>query len=259
MIDLHVHMLPGLDDGAAEDTEALAMARAAVADGIRTAVVTPHWTPGLYPNDRETILAATQRFRDLLARQGVSLSIVPGAELHVHPCLTRRLKDRWLLTLNDTLRYALVELPLTTLPVNVDLILYDLTASGITPILAHPERCAALARHPERLARWVRSGVLVQITAGSLLGEFGPHVRRLAVRFLKRGLVHVMASDGHGPDRRPPRLSRAVQEAALIVGVDAARALVDEIPRRILAGETWEPKAVHVSKQRKPWWRKLWR
>ncbi|MEJ5363559.1 MAG: CpsB/CapC family capsule biosynthesis tyrosine phosphatase [Desulfosoma sp.] len=260
MIDLHMHCLPGLDDGAADMAEALAMARTAVEDGVSAVAATPHWVPGLYENTRHRILAAVERFRGALDREGISLRVHAGAELHLDPSIPGALVEGKLLTLNDGLRYVLIELPGIFIPEHVEGFWFRLRALGFVPIAAHPERCITVVRKPDILASWVRSGLLVQATAASLSGRFGPEVRRLCERLLERGLVHVIASDSHGTVDRPPRLSEAREAAARIVGEEAARAMVEEVPRRILAGEEVDPGLVRAGRPgRGGWWRRVWR
>lgn len=260
MIDLHTHILPGLDDGASDVAEALAMAAQALEDGIEAVVATPHWYPGLYDNGRERVLAALQRFQQSLSHAGIPLGVYAGAEWHLDPSLPEAIRQGKVLTLNDGNRYALIELPATFIPPHAEDLLFRIRSEGVRPILAHPERCAPVARKLEILRHWVHSGVLVQITAASLSGRFGRELRRLCERLVREGLVHLIASDSHGVHDRPPRLREAREAAARIVGEEAARAMVEEVPRRILAGEEVEPGLVRAERPgRGGWWRRVWR
>lgn len=258
MIDLHTHILPGLDDGAADMEESAAMARAALEDGVTAVAATPHWLPGFYENDRTRVLAAVERLRERLRREGLFLDVFPGAELHLDPSLPQALERRRLCLLNEG-PYALIELPGVFVPEHVEGFLYGLRAAGYRIVLAHPERCPALAQRLDAAQRWVDSGILVQITAASLLGRFGRPLEQLCRKLLERGLVHVIASDSHGTADRPPRLREAREAAARIVGEAAARSMVEEVPRRILAGEEVEPGLVRAQRPgRGGWWRRVW-
>jgi len=241
MLDLHNHILPGLDDGPDDWWESLEMARLAVADGIRGVVCTPHWVAGFYENSRDQVLKTVAVFRQKLLEQKISLEVYPGCELHADLTLLQRVKRRELLTLNDSGRYVLLEFPYETLPDNSEILLWDLLTHDIVPVVAHPERNSALLRDVERLRRWIRMGVLVQITAGSMLGRFGSRVQAFCSDILERQMVHVVASDAHGLHTRAPTLSTALAEIQRRLGKAAARSLVFDNPRKIIQGKVVKP------------------
>jgi protein-tyrosine phosphatase len=240
MIDIHSHILPGLDDGAGSLEESLAMARLAVADGIRTVVATPHVVTGLYSNSREAILAAVAQLQKALQENGIDLTILPGAEYRLEPDLPRRLARGELMTINDTGRYLLVEPPATLLPGYTRQVLYELQLRGLTPIIAHPERNAGFTKEPSRLHELVTGGALVQITAGSLTGLLGSRAAANARAFLKQGCVHFIASDAHDSSDRTPLLSPAAREATNLTGAEEGRRLVSVNPGRAIQGERIE-------------------
>ena len=184
MIDLHCHLLPGLDDGPKDMAEALVMARLAVKSGIETVVATPHWHPSVWPNGRKTILEAIKDFQGVLARERIHLEVLPGCELSLDADLADGLRRGSLLTLNDTGRWVLLELPGELLPQRLEDFFWDLSTRGYRIILAHVERHPAVASDPERLYYWVQMGVRAQITGSSLLGRLGPDVAALCRRLL---------------------------------------------------------------------------
>lgn len=231
MIDLHAHILPGLDHGPADWDEALAMCRIAVADGIRTLAATPHVSE-VFPNRPEVIEAAVAELRRRLAGAGVPLEVVAGGDYHIRPDL----EPGNVLTLGGNGRYFLLEFPYQVLPPRADAFVRLLRARGLAPIVTHPERTVSLQRDWRRLEPLVKEGALVQVTAGSLLGEFGPPARAAAERFLKKGWVHLLASDAHWEAERVPRLSAGRDAAAGIVGPVRAAALVGDNPRAVLEG-----------------------
>jgi len=231
MIDLHTHILPGLDHGAGDWGEALEMCRIAVADGIATIAATPHVSE-VFPNSPQRIEAAADELRQRLEDGGIPLTVVVGGDYHVRPDLA---PDN-VLTLGGNGRYFLLEFPYQLVPPRADAFVKTLISRGLLPIVTHPERTASLQRDWRRLEPLVKEGALVQITAGSLLGEFGPAAAAAANRFLKQGWVHVLASDAHWALERAPRLAAARAEAARVVGEAAARALVETNPRSILEG-----------------------
>ncbi|HWR98248.1 MAG TPA: CpsB/CapC family capsule biosynthesis tyrosine phosphatase [Candidatus Methanoperedens sp.] len=239
MIDLHAHVLPGLDHGARDWGEAVEMCRIAVADGIRTLAATPHVSES-FPNRRERIEEAVAELRSRLAADGVPLEIVAGGDYHAHPDLA----PENVLTLGGNGRYFLLEFPYQALPPGADAFIRLLAGRGLTPIVTHPERTASLQREWRRLERLVRAGALVQLTAGSLLGHFGPLAAETASRFLREGWAHLLASDAHWARERVPRLAEGRAAAARLVGQEAAAALVDAHPRAVLAGKD-VPGAAH--------------
>ena len=231
MIDLHTHILPGLDHGPRDWDEALEMCRIAVADGITTIAVTPHVSE-VFPNSSQRIEAAAVELRQRLGDAGIPLTVVVGGDYHVRPDLS----PRNVLTLGGNGRYFLLEFPYQLLPPRADAFVKMLIDRGLLPIVTHPERTASLQRDWRRLEPLVKAGALVQVTAGSLLGEFGPAAAAAANRFLKKGWVHLLASDAHWAHERAPRLAGGRDAAAKVIGEEAARALVESNPEAILQG-----------------------
>jgi protein-tyrosine phosphatase len=231
MIDLHSHILPDLDHGARDWDETLRMCRIAVDDGIGTMAATPHVSE-VFPNTAESILAACDELRRRLAEAAIDLEIVAGGDYHVSP----ELGPESVLTFNGNGRYFLLEFPYQVMPPNSDIFVEGLAKKGLIPIVTHPERIFTLHGSEERLAPLIGRGALVQVTAGSLTGDFGPACLRSAARMLKKGWVHIIATDAHWVDERPPLLSAGRTAAARIVGQDAARRLVEDNPRAITEG-----------------------
>lgn len=233
MIDVHSHLLPGLDDGAPDVATALAMARAYVADGVGIVVCTPHIVPGVYVNSGPQIRAAVAQCQIALDTAGIDLHLLPGADVHVTPRLVEGLKSGHLLSLADS-RYVLIELPHHVAPPRFEDPLLSLIAAGYVPILTHPERMSWMAAQYQRLERLVAGGLWIQVTTGALGGIFGRDARQLAERMLDDGLVHLLATDAHNAHGRPPDLRRGFELAAGRVGEDAAWAMVATRPRGVL-------------------------
>ncbi len=237
MIDIHCHILPGLDDGAADLQESLAMGRLAVAGGIGATVATPHVITGLHPHSRETILAAVARLRADFAENGIPLEILPGAEYRLEHDLPQRMSRGELLTINDGGRYLLVELPADQIPEFTQQVFYELQLQGVTPIIAHPERNAGFAQAPDLLQALVSRGALAQLTADSLTGRLGSRAANTARAFLRQGYAHFIASDAHSSRRRAPVLTEALKEAGRLIGMDEAQNLVVENPGLAVRGQ----------------------
>jgi protein-tyrosine phosphatase len=237
MIDIHSHILPGLDDGAASMEEAVAMARFALTGGIRYMVATPHVKKGKYDNDREKILAAMANLRKVLLKKEIRLFVMPGAEYSLEPDLPQRFSRGELLTINNKGRYLLVELPTEFVPDYTASVLYDLQLQGVIPIIAHPERNNVFTRDHSRLYELVASGALTQITAGSLAGLFGKTAASASRIFLEQGCAHFIASDAHASTGRIQYMETAIKEALNLLGNEAGVRLAKENPQRAVQGE----------------------
>jgi protein-tyrosine phosphatase len=240
MIDLHSHILPGLDDGATELSVSLAMARLAVADGITHVACTPHIVPGLYDNTTNIIREAVTVLRQALLENEIPLSLVAGADVHVAPDLPEKLAARSVPTLNGS-RYFLLEPPHTILPPRLEELALRLINAGFVPIITHPERLAWMTTHYGVIERLNDGGCLMQVTGDSILGGFGRTARLLAERLLDEGRVDIIASDSHGAEWRKPALARARDAVATRVGEEEAIAMVLSRPASILANKDLSP------------------
>jgi len=251
MIDLHSHILHGLDDGAKTLEESVEMCLTSFQDGVRTVVATPHTLNGVYQNDRSTILAKVEELNKAIIKFRVqktssafriphsafSLTVLPGADVHFSTELLNEIDEGKALTIGDEGRYLLLEFPVQGIPHGVEEVLFQLMVRGITPIISHPERNLEIASRTQRYFEMIRMGCLGQVTAMSLTGEFGGEVKRVAEKLLKARLVQIIASDAHSQNSRPPILSSAVQAAARIVGEEEARKMVTEYPQAVLDGQ----------------------
>jgi protein-tyrosine phosphatase len=233
MIDLHCHVLPEIDDGATDLETSLAMARMASSEGISTIACTPHILPGVYNNVGPAIREAVAQLRESVLEAGIPIRLVTGADVHIRADLDVQLSNGRALTLNDS-RYLLLEPPHHQLPRGLPELIFGLQAAGYVPIVTHPERLSWIEDHYDLVKQLVRNSVLMQITAGSLLGRFGRRRRYWAERMLDDGLCHLLASDAHDTERRAPRLAEARELAAQRLGQDEATHLVLTRPQGIL-------------------------
>jgi protein-tyrosine phosphatase len=232
MIDLHCHILPGLDDGAKTIEESLAMAEGAIADGITHVVATPH-ASSEHAFDFERVRAAHE---DLQARLGDRLKLATGCDFHLNPenvAALRKSPSQFCINQKD---YLLVEFNEFSIPPAMDQMLHQLQLAGLRPIVTHPERNGILRAQPERLARWVRVGCYAQVTAGSLLGFFGPGAKSDSVAWIAQGLVHFVSSDAHNLKSRPLLLSPAFEFVRSQFGKEAAQALLVDNPLAAFEG-----------------------
>lgn len=208
MIDLHCHILPAIDDGAPDLSVSLAMARQAVADGIKIAACTPHILPGVYDNVGPVIRDAVERLSQILEDEGIPLSLIVGSDAHMAPDMIGGLQSGRIPTLNES-RYLLLEPPQHVAPPHLREFTFRLMTAGYVPILTHPERLSWIESHYKIIQGLARSGVWMQLTAGSLTGRFGRRARYWSERMLDEGLIEVMATDAHDTESRPPRLAEA--------------------------------------------------
>ncbi len=234
MIDLHCHMLPGIDDGAPDLATSLAMARIAIADGIRVTACTPHIYPGLYENDAAGIAQAVDAFRAALEQETSDLELTYGADIQIVPELLAGLRRGTHPTINHS-RYFLFEPPHHTVPVRFHELIHDTVAAGYVPVITHPERLTWLDdEHFPWFVQAAQAGAWIQVTAGALTGRFGRQARYWGERMLDEGMVHLLATDSHDPHHRPPVLSEGRAVAASWLGENEAERLVTERPQAIL-------------------------
>ena len=233
MIDLHCHILPGIDDGATDVSVSLAMARAQVKQGVTVVACTPHILPGLYHNSGPAIREAIAQLQGVLQQEEIPLRLVTGADVHMTPDFAGGLRSGRLLSIADS-RYVLVEPPHHTAPPQLEDFFFNLVVAGYVPILTHPERLSWVPSRYEMIKRLVQGGVWMQLTAGSFAGAFGRNALYWAQRMLDDGCVHVLASDAHDAERRPPDLAAGREMVAKRVGAEEAQCLVVTRPMGIL-------------------------
>jgi protein-tyrosine phosphatase len=234
VIDLHCHILPGIDDGAPTLDIALAMARAAVNDGIKIVACTPHIYPGLYENSQHIIAAAIADFEQELKQHEIPLLLTIGADTHLAPDLLQGIKSGRIPTLGHS-RFLLLEPPHHVAPPRFEESVFQFLAAGIVPVITHPERLTWIETNYSKMANLVAGGAWMQITAGSLTGRFGRRPKYWAERMVDERLVHILATDSHHIDKRPPYLAEGRDAAALRCGSVEAFNMVDVRPRAILA------------------------
>lgn len=233
MIDLHSHILPGIDDGAPDLACALEMARTAVAQGTNIMVCTPHIYPGLYMNSAASIELARQSLQRSLDAAGIRLQLVTGADVHLVPEVHEGLQSGRIPTVNGS-RYLLLEPSHHVAPPQFEESVFALMAAGYVPIITHPERLVWIEVHYEKFVSLVHRGAWMQLTAGALLGKFGKRARYWSERMLDEGLVHVVASDAHSTGMRNPGMADARDALVRRQGEAAANQLLLERPAAVL-------------------------
>ncbi|HZS30121.1 MAG TPA: CpsB/CapC family capsule biosynthesis tyrosine phosphatase [Gaiellaceae bacterium] len=249
MIDLHSHVLPGLDDGASTLADALEMARAAASAGVTIVAGTPHVRHD-YPTTPDEMEAALQEVQAAVAEEGIPVEVRGGGELDLEWLSAAPIEDVRRFGLAGNPSYALVEFPYAGWPLGIGEELFRLRVAGITPVLAHPERNPEVQARPERLRDLVEVGALVQVTAASLDGRLGSQPATAAVQLVRDGLVHLIASDAHSPAMRGFDLHAA---AARVGEPGLAGWLVDDLPAAIASGSPLPQRPVPERRRSRGW------
>jgi len=235
MYDLHNHLLPGIDDGAPDINTALELAQIAIEDGITHSVSTSHIHPGRYNNTFETIQTAYQAFKAALTEAKLPLQLAFAAEVRIGPEIIQAVQNQKLPFLGEwqNNQVLLLEFPSNIIPVGSNNLTKWLLTQGITPMIAHPERNQAIMDNPNKLKPFLDQGCLLQLTASSLLGNFGQKSKNIAEQLLQENKVTIMATDAHNIRYRPPKLTESLQQATNLIGEIQAKKLVIDTPKEI--------------------------
>ena len=237
MIDIHLHILPGVDDGSPDLESSLEMAQLALDSGVQRVIATPHCNlPETSCLNTKGVQMQVTRFRSALEQAGIPLGVYGGMEIFGTPQTAQRLQHGQLCTLAGS-RYPLIEFPFTGYAQEATEILDSVLQLGLRPIVAHPERYRYTQSDPRLLNLWVEMGCLLQINRGSRFGRFGRHAEALAHGLLERNFVSFVASDAHSPTMRTPWLRDAAEFLLREYPKEMAWALLEENPRRVLENQ----------------------
>ncbi|GAC1355452.1 MAG: tyrosine protein phosphatase [Acidobacteriaceae bacterium] len=259
MIDIHHHLLPGLDDGATDFETSVAMAKIAAADGITHIVCTPH-ANSRYVYEPKVVDSKISELQQRLESDGVSLKLGRGCDFHTTYENIQQAKSNPSRFSINGLGYLLMEVPDYGLPQGLTETFYQLQIAGLTPILTHPERNPTLQGDMERMMQWLRGGVLVQVTAGSVLGHMGKAAQKMAHRLLERRWVHFLATDAHNTTSRPPRMREAYDLIAERYAPTYAHLLCISNPLHAFQGTALtaqpEPAGLYADMEPEGWWKR---
>lgn len=219
MIDIHCHILPGIDDGAKHIGDSIDMARAAVSEGIDTIIATPHHKNSKYDNYKSDIIKRVDELNLQLEKEKVQLKVLPGQETRIYGEMLEDLEKDEILPLNGT-QYVFVELPSGHVPRYTEKLLFDLQLKGLIPIIVHPERNQEIIERPEVLYNLVKKGALTQVTASSISGYFGKKIRNFSFQLIEANLAHFIASDAHNIDTRGFKMSETMDLIESRYGID---------------------------------------
>lgn len=255
-VDMHTHILPGIDDGARDWDATMTMIAQAAEEGTGAILATPHYIEGRYQPSAATIRFLVEEARRRVATAGLRVEVHGAQEVHATAGIPEMLERGEVMSVADRGRHLLVEFPYTEIPRWIDRFDDDLRRAGLRPILAHPERCAGVIVEPERLYALLERGWLTQIDANSLRGRWGDRIRLLAEEMLRWGWIHVVGSDAHHPAGRPPHLAGARARFAEIAGAERADLVFSVWPRMILEGKN--PPVPPPDRPATSVWRRLW-
>ncbi|MDQ1143756.1 protein-tyrosine phosphatase [Bacillus sp. SORGH_AS 510] len=208
MVDFHCHILPGVDDGAQNLSESIEMAKVAAQQGIRTIVATPHHKNNRYENDKQSILTRVEELNRVLRDEKIDINVLPGQEVRIYGELAEGYDLGEILPVNHT-QYVLVEFSSSHVPRYTETLFYDLQNKGLIPVIVHPERNQEIIENPEILYNLVQKGALSQVTAGSLIGNFGKKIQKFSFQLVEANLTHFIASDAHNTRSRTFKMREA--------------------------------------------------
>ncbi|WP_249599570.1 tyrosine-protein phosphatase [Peribacillus frigoritolerans] len=219
MIDIHCHILPGVDDGSADMNESMNMAKKAVEAGITHIFATPHHLNEKFVNVKSDIIDRAVRLNESLHQNNIPLTIHLGQEVRIHRDIFTSLEKEEILTLDDNGRYLLLELPSGSVPTYTKEVIYELQLKGIKPIIVHPERNKELIENHKLLFELVQEGALTQITSGSIIGQFGKNVKSFSKKIIEHNLAHFISTDAHNIGTRGFTLQQAYETITKSYGV----------------------------------------
>lgn len=251
MIDIHTHILPGIDDGAVDWDNSIAMARAAAAEGITGIIATPHHANGRYDNPKPVVDSLVQELQTRLSDERIPLTIYTGQEIRVYTGLLEGIEAKELLPLAGS-SYVLLEMPTSSIPERMSEWIYELNLLGVKPIIAHPERNSEVLQHPDRFQRLVEEGAYGQVTTHSLLGAFGKKIESFSWKMCSEGMIHVVSSDAHNLTVRGFRLQEAYERIHQKLGANFVE-MYQNNARNVVEGKDFEILHIFDKTEPKKW------
>lgn len=251
MIDLHCHILPGVDDGAKNWEMSLEMAKAAVDEGITHILATPHHMNRHWMNPKSDVLLLVNELQERIDNENIPLTIFPGQEVRLHGEILQNIQKDEICFIDEMSQYILIEFPTATVPDYADRLFYEMQSAGITPVIVHPERNHAILKDPSILYEFVSKDILAQLTAASYLGLFGKEIEKLGIQLIEHNLVHFLASDAHNVTSRNFYMKEAFEKLGKEYGKEKVRAF-DQVTRDLVNGDVVsipEPQKIEKNKR----------
>lgn len=251
MIDLHCHILPGVDDGPKDWEMSLEMAKAAVDEGITHILATPHHMNRHWMNPKSEVLMLVNELQERIDNENIPLTIFPGQEVRLHGEILQNIQKDEICFIDEFNQYILIEFPTATVPDYADRLFYEMQSAGITPVIVHPERNHAILKDPSILYDFVSRDILAQLTAASYLGLFGKEIEKLSTQLIEHNLVHFLASDAHNVTSRKFYMKEAFRKLEKEYGKEKVRAF-DQVTRDLVNGDVIsipEPEKIEKNKR----------
>lgn len=251
MIDLHCHILPGVDDGPKDWEMSLEMAKVAVDEGITHILATPHHMNRHWMNPKSEVLILVNELQERIDSENIPLTIFPGQEVRLHGEILQNIQKDEICFIDEFNQYILIEFPTATVPDYADRLFYEMQSVGITPIIVHPERNHAILKDPSILYEFVSRDILTQLTAASYLGLFGKEIEKLSTQLIEHNLVHFLASDAHNVTSRNFYMKEAFRKLEKEYGNEKVRAF-DQVTRDLVNGDVIsipEPEKIEKNKR----------
>lgn len=236
MIDLHCHILPGVDDGAKNIQDSILMAEKAVSQGITHILCTPHHMNGIYENTATKVIRDVERLQDVLDKKGIPLTLLEGQEVRIFGTLLDAIDSNEILFTDLENKYILIEFPTSDVPLYTEQLFLKLLSLGHTPVIVHPERNMYFREEPNRLIPFIEMGVITQLTAPSILGIFGKKIQKTSIQMMKQNLLHTVASDAHNLNHRTFYLKEAYDYIGMKFGIEKVREM-QTISRDLINGD----------------------
>lgn len=250
MIDIHSHILSGIDDGARSLEDSLAMAELAVAEGITHILATPHHKNGKFENYKKDILTSVRDLQSELDANGIPLTVFPGQEVRLHGDLLKGIEQGEILCVDETNRYLLIEFPALSIPQYAESLFFQLQQQGIVPVIVHPERNQEIIGNPDLLLNFVEKGALAQVTASSYVGVFGKEIATLSSQLIRADLVHILASDAHNTRGRSFHMREAFDKLEKEFGKEKKSYFLENA-KNIINGDLFIPETPTTIQKKK--------
>lgn len=253
MVDLHCHLLPGIDDGSKNMEISLRLAREATENGITHALLTPHHMNGRYINHKQDVIKLTTKFQEKLKKHGIPLTVFPGQEVRINGQLIEALDENDILFADEGNRYLMLEFPDDDVPHYTNQMIFELQQRGIVPVIVHPERNTKIMAEPELLYQLLERGCLSQITASSYVGTFGKKVENFSKKLVANGQGYLFASDAHDLPGRRYEMRQAFDKLSQEFGQELAERYADNA-RAIINGDNVPFNTIKELKRKKRFW-----
>lgn len=250
MLDLHCHILPGIDDGAKTLKDSIEMAKVAVDEGITHILATPHHMNRNWYNEKRKVVQLVKELQYEIDSLGIPLTVFPGQEVRIYGEMLKDIREDKILFTDEQKQYILIEFPTHSIPNYTERLFYELELSGITPIIVHPERNREILEHPNRIKKLIDKGALAQLTAASFTGEFGKQIEKLSGQLIEANLVHFIASDAHNVTNRSFYMKKAYEKLEREYGIETKN-MFHRTTKDLLNGDTVTTPTTSLIKKKK--------